>query len=45
VKRAETLDHRECRRHVEQRFSERRMVDDYEALYRRAVSMRGSGSR
>jgi glycosyltransferase involved in cell wall biosynthesis len=35
VKRADTLDRRECRRHVEERFSVRRMVDDYEAIYAR----------
>jgi glycosyltransferase involved in cell wall biosynthesis len=35
VKRADTLDRRECRRHVESRFSVRRMVDDYEAVYAR----------
>jgi glycosyltransferase involved in cell wall biosynthesis len=35
VKRADTLDRHECRRHVEERFSVRRMVDDYEAIYAR----------
>jgi len=40
VKRIDTIDRAECRRHVEQRFSVPRMVDDYEVLYRRAVSVR-----
>ena len=40
VKRIDTIDRAECRRHVERRFSVPRMVDDYEALYRRAVSAR-----
>jgi glycosyltransferase involved in cell wall biosynthesis len=35
AKRADTLDRTACRRHVEDRFSVSRMVDDYEALYRR----------
>ena len=35
VKRVDMLDRGECRRHVEQRFSVRRMVDDYEAVYAR----------
>jgi glycosyltransferase involved in cell wall biosynthesis len=38
VKRADTLDRLACRRHVEQRFSVGRMVDDYEALYARMLS-------
>ena len=40
VKRIDTIDRAECRRYVEQRFSVPRMVDDYEVLYRRAVSAR-----
>jgi glycosyltransferase involved in cell wall biosynthesis len=40
VKRIDTIDRAECRRHVERRFSVARMVDDYEAIYRRAVSAR-----
>jgi glycosyltransferase involved in cell wall biosynthesis len=40
VKRIDTIKRAECRRHVEQRFSVARMVDDYEALYRRAVRRR-----
>jgi glycosyltransferase involved in cell wall biosynthesis len=40
VKRIDTIDRVECRRQVERRFSVPRMVDDYEALYRRAVSAR-----
>ncbi|TMQ15269.1 MAG: glycosyltransferase family 4 protein [Candidatus Rokuibacteriota bacterium] len=35
VKRIDEIDRAECRRHVEQRFSVSRMVDDYEAVYRR----------
>jgi glycosyltransferase involved in cell wall biosynthesis len=38
VKRIDTIDRAECRRHVERRFSVARMVDDYEALYHRAVA-------
>jgi len=40
VKRIDTIDRAECRRHVERRFSVARMVDDYETIYRRAVSAR-----
>jgi len=40
VKRIDTIDRAECRRHVERRFSVPRMADDYEALYRRAVIAR-----
>ena len=40
VKRIDTIDRGECRRYVERRFSVARMVDDYEALYRRAVHAR-----
>jgi glycosyltransferase involved in cell wall biosynthesis len=40
VKRIDTIDRAECRRQVERRFSVPRMVDDYEALYRRAASAR-----
>src|SRR6267142_5296167 len=40
VRRVDTIDRAECRRHVERRFSVARMVDDYEAIYRRAVSAR-----
>ena len=40
VKRIDTIDRAECRRHVEQRFSVARMVDDYETLYRRAIFAR-----
>jgi len=40
VKRIDTIDRAECRREVERRFSVPRMVDDYEMLYRRAVSVR-----
>jgi glycosyltransferase involved in cell wall biosynthesis len=38
VKRVDTLDRARCRRDFEQRFGVRRMVDDYEALYRRACA-------
>jgi glycosyltransferase involved in cell wall biosynthesis len=40
VKRIDTIDRAACRRHVERRFSVPRMVDDYEALYRRAMTAR-----
>ena len=40
VKRIDTIDRAECRRLVERRFSVPRMVDDYEALYRRALPAR-----
>jgi glycosyltransferase involved in cell wall biosynthesis len=36
VKRVDTLDRARCRRDFEERFSVARMVDGYEALYRRA---------
>jgi glycosyltransferase involved in cell wall biosynthesis len=36
VGRLETIDRAECRRHFERHFSVTRMVDRYEALYRRA---------
>ena len=39
-KRISELDRAECRRYVERQFSVPRMVDDYEALYRRATSAR-----
>jgi len=38
VKRIDTIDRARCRRDFEQRFSVARMVDDYEALYRRACA-------
>jgi glycosyltransferase involved in cell wall biosynthesis len=34
VKRVHTIDRAACRRHVEERFSVERMVDDYESIYR-----------
>jgi glycosyltransferase involved in cell wall biosynthesis len=34
VKRVRTIDRAACRRHVEERFSIERMVDDYESIYR-----------
>lgn len=34
VKRVRTIDRAACRRHVEERFTVDRMVDDYEAIYR-----------
>ena len=40
VKRIETIDRRECRRHVEALFSVARMADGYEALYRRLTLAR-----
>lgn len=33
VKRVDTIDRAACRRHVEERFTVERMVDEYEALY------------
>jgi glycosyltransferase involved in cell wall biosynthesis len=38
VRRIDTLDRARCRRYFERRFSVARMVDDYEALYRRACA-------
>ena len=38
VKRVDSIDRAECRRSVEQRFSVERMVDDYEAIFRRRAS-------
>ncbi len=38
VRRLETFDRAGCRRDFERRFSVARMVDDYEALYRRACA-------
>lgn len=38
VRRVDTLDRAACRAEVETRFSVRRMVDDYEALYRRLAA-------
>jgi glycosyltransferase involved in cell wall biosynthesis len=38
VKRMDSIDRAECRRWVEQRFSVERMVDDYEAIFRRRAS-------
>jgi len=38
VKRVRTLDRAACRRHVEARFSIRRMVDDYESVYRQLTT-------
>jgi glycosyltransferase involved in cell wall biosynthesis len=38
VKRVDSIDRAECRRWVEQRFSVERMVDDYEAIFRRRAS-------
>jgi len=37
LERADALDPLECRRYVEERFSARRMVADYEAAYRTVV--------
>jgi glycosyltransferase involved in cell wall biosynthesis len=38
VKRIDTIDRARCRRDFERRFSVARMVDDYEAVYRRACA-------
>ncbi|HXH82623.1 MAG TPA: glycosyltransferase family 4 protein [Candidatus Tectomicrobia bacterium] len=35
IKRIDIIDRAACRRHVEERFTVARMVDDYEAIYRR----------
>jgi len=35
IKLVDSLDHRECRRDVERRFSSRVMAERYEELYRR----------
>jgi glycosyltransferase involved in cell wall biosynthesis len=40
VKRVRTLDRAACRHHVEARFSIRRMVDDYESVYRHLTADR-----
>lgn len=45
VARAAGLDRSACRAEVEQRFSARRMVDDYEALFARVVGARGPADR
>lgn len=42
VKRIDTIDRAECRRHVETLFSVERMADGYEAVYRRLVSARAA---
>lgn len=42
VKRIETIDRAECRRHVEARFSVERMADGYEAVYRRMIGARAA---
>jgi len=39
VKRVDAIDRAACRRHVETRFSVERMVDDYEAIYRRLTAV------
>jgi glycosyltransferase involved in cell wall biosynthesis len=38
VKRIDTVSRAECRKHVEERFTVERMVDDYEAVYARILS-------
>jgi glycosyltransferase involved in cell wall biosynthesis len=37
VKRIDTISRAECRKHVEERFTVERMVDDYEAVYARLL--------
>lgn len=44
VHRVASLDRSACRAHVEARFSVRRMVDGYEAVYRRLIFSRRSMS-
>ncbi len=39
AKRVDTIDRADCRRHVEARFSVRRMADDYERVYRRLAAL------
>jgi Na+-translocating ferredoxin:NAD+ oxidoreductase RnfC subunit len=39
------IDRRTCRADVESRFSVERMVDDYVAVYRRAVALHGGACR
>jgi glycosyltransferase involved in cell wall biosynthesis len=40
VKRLDEIDRAACRRHVEERFSTRRMTEDYERIYRRLGTRR-----
>jgi hypothetical protein len=44
AKRADTLDRTACRRHVEERFSVSRMVDDYETVYYQLRDAREAGT-
>ena len=37
VKRVNIIDRAACRHHVEERFTVKRMADDYEAIYRRVL--------
>jgi glycosyltransferase involved in cell wall biosynthesis len=39
IKRVDRIDRLACRRHVEAHFALERMVDDYEAVYRRMVAL------
>jgi glycosyltransferase involved in cell wall biosynthesis len=39
IRRVERLDRMACRRHVEARFTVRRMADDYEAVYSKTVAL------
>ncbi|MBI2953648.1 MAG: glycosyltransferase family 4 protein [Chloroflexi bacterium] len=38
LKKIDTIDRRDCRQHVEERFSVRAMVDAYEAAYRKLLA-------
>lgn len=42
VRRVQTIDRHNCRRILEERFSERAMLDGYEAAYRQLVAANGS---
>lgn len=43
VKRIDTISRAECRKHVEERFTVERMVDDYEAVYARLLGTEVAG--
>lgn len=43
VKRIDTISRAECRKHVEERFTVERMVDDYEGVYAQLLDTETSG--
>jgi glycosyltransferase involved in cell wall biosynthesis len=43
VKRIDTISRAECRKHVEERFTVERMVDDYEAVYAELLDTKAAG--